>query len=223
MTSRSTASPSRLPSRAVPWILMRSTVTGFAPGTTSGTLVCTWAVNRDPNAKAIAIAPAKNSFMVFIPSLSPRSQLLDRIRIDVDAEGAHGKGVGKRPERLFFDLNFGPLVDLHRCVDGIGSPAPQLACTGELRSVDRDPDALFGVGWIEHGNGERLAIFAQSGADIERVGVAAGIDRRLVAAGWEGGLGLRRVSRDINGDGAEVVAVHLEEHAGGVEDGLGLV
>src|SRR5580765_4615884 len=43
MTSRSTASPSRLPSSDAPWILMRSTIAGFAPATGGGTSVWTCA------------------------------------------------------------------------------------------------------------------------------------------------------------------------------------
>src|SRR5687767_562304 len=43
MASRSTALPSRLFSSAEPWILIRSTVVGFAPGITGGTSVFTWA------------------------------------------------------------------------------------------------------------------------------------------------------------------------------------
>jgi hypothetical protein len=51
---------------------------------------------------------------------------------------AHGDGVGQSAKRLFLDLNLGFLVHLNRCIDGIGSHAPQLARTRELRSVDRD-------------------------------------------------------------------------------------
>src|ERR1035438_2183751 len=40
----------QVPSRAAPWILMCSTVSGLAPGTTGGTCVCTWAVSGSPAA-----------------------------------------------------------------------------------------------------------------------------------------------------------------------------
>jgi hypothetical protein len=45
---------------------MCSTVTGFAPGTTPGTFVCTCAVSHDPGATANVIAHAMNSFFDFI-------------------------------------------------------------------------------------------------------------------------------------------------------------
>ena len=73
MTSRSIASPSRLPSRAAPWILMCSTDTGFAPATTSGTLVCTWAASHGPGATPNVIAHATNNFADFIWTLSRKT------------------------------------------------------------------------------------------------------------------------------------------------------
>ena len=54
ITSRSTASPARFPSKESPRTLMRSTVTAFAPDTASGKLVCTWAVSRVTGAAATA-------------------------------------------------------------------------------------------------------------------------------------------------------------------------
>src|SRR5258707_15607193 len=101
MTSRSTASPSRFPSRAAPWTLMCSTVTGFAPGTTSGTLVCTWAMSHDPEATADVIAQAINSLFGFICTLL-RIRLLQRIGIDAHAKGAHGDSCRQRSQSLFF-------------------------------------------------------------------------------------------------------------------------
>src|ERR1039458_5115305 len=88
------------------------------------------------------------------------TRLLDRVGINVHAKRAHGNGVWQSAKRLFLHLDFRFLVHLHRCIDRIGSHAPQLARIAELRSVDPYFDALFGVGWIEHGERQRLAIFA---------------------------------------------------------------
>jgi hypothetical protein len=33
----------------------------------------------------------------------------------------------------------------------------------ELRAFDRDPDTVFGTGWIEHCDGDGFAVFAQRG------------------------------------------------------------
>src|ERR1039458_5669380 len=193
MTSRSTASPSRLPSSAVPWILMCSTATGFAPGTRSGMFVCTWAVSHEPDTTANVIAHAMNNFVAFIRTLSRKTRLLHRVGIDVHAEGAHGDRCGQRSQRLFFDLNLGFFIDLNGCVDGVRRHAPQLSSACELRSVDCELDALFRVGWVEHGNCQDLAVITQRGAHIKRVSIAARVDRRLVAACRECGLGLRRI------------------------------
>ena len=70
MTSRSTASPSRLPSRAAPWILMCSTITGFAPATIGGTTVCTWAAILEPGVMAIINTTTQNKFVDFIAVLT---------------------------------------------------------------------------------------------------------------------------------------------------------
>src|SRR5579859_3138928 len=70
MASRSTASPSRLPSKAVPWILMFSTIAGFAPATTGGTTVCTCAAILEPGVIAIANITAQNRLVDFIAVLT---------------------------------------------------------------------------------------------------------------------------------------------------------
>jgi hypothetical protein len=45
-------------------------VTGFAPETTSGTIVCTWAETHGPDAMANVIAQAMDNFVGFIWTLS---------------------------------------------------------------------------------------------------------------------------------------------------------
>src|SRR5450631_3775239 len=89
MTSRSTASPSRLPSSAVPWILMCSTVTGFAPWTTDGTCVCTWAASRSPPATAIVSVTSQITRTVLIGILSRNTQLLYWRQVKVEAHPLH--------------------------------------------------------------------------------------------------------------------------------------
>jgi hypothetical protein len=49
---------------------MRSTETGFAPGTTGGKMVCTCAEGMEPDATAIPNAIAQNNFAIFITVLS---------------------------------------------------------------------------------------------------------------------------------------------------------
>ena len=69
MALRSTAFPSRLPSRAVPWILTRSTVAGLAPGTRGGTSVFTWAASGVARARL-----ATSVFTLMRPlTVEPRS------------------------------------------------------------------------------------------------------------------------------------------------------
>src|SRR5450631_205902 len=136
------------------------------------------------------MAHAMNSFVNFIRTLS-KNRLLHRVGINIHAERAHDDGVGQCAERLFFDLNLGLLVDLHGCVDRVGSHAPQLSSTCELRSVDGEFDALFGVGWVEHGDGKNLTVFTEGSAYVEWIGVAAGVDRWPVAASRKRRLRLR--------------------------------
>ena len=52
------------------------------------------------------------------------------------------------------------------------------------------------------------------------IGVAAGVDPRLVAAGRVDRLRLRRITGHRDRDGAEVLAVHLEQEAGRTEHGV---
>src|SRR5579863_10533557 len=66
-------------------------------------------------------------------------------------------------------------------------------------------------------------IFAQGGAHIEWISVTSRIDRRLVAACRKRRFRLRRVSCHLYRNRTEVIAVHLEEHSGGIEYGLGAV
>src|SRR5215472_5632429 len=184
ITSRSTASPSRLSSSEVPCTLMRSTVTGFALGTTSGTMVCTWAFSRPAGAAMMAHAAAMDNATAFILT-SSFGGLLHRVGINVHAERAHGDGVGQDSDRLVFDLDLRFLIDLNGCVNFVRSHPIEMALTCELRSTDGELDVLFGVGGVEHGYGQGLIVFTQRGAYIQRIGVAAGIHRRLVAAGGE--------------------------------------
>ena len=53
--------------------------------------------------------------------------------------------------------------------------------------------------------------------DIEREGVAAGIDDGLLATGWIGRFGLRRISRDLDRNRAEVIAIQFENETVGVQ------
>src|SRR6185437_8966926 len=79
MTSRSAASPSRLPSIAGECTLIRSTVTGFAPGTGAGTSVCTCA-NAGPapaRASKVKTGKATNSFPLIIVGHSDSSVVLE--------------------------------------------------------------------------------------------------------------------------------------------------
>ena len=48
----------------------------------------------------------------------------------------------------------------------------------ELRAVDRELQALFGVCRIQHRECQRFPIIAESRAYIQRTGIAAGIDCR---------------------------------------------
>src|SRR5262249_5844741 len=78
MTSRSTASPSRFPSSAVPWILMRSGVTGFAFGSTGGTSVFTCAAaGAEATATSSTIAMIGSDF----GSVMAISELGERLRV----------------------------------------------------------------------------------------------------------------------------------------------
>src|ERR1035441_4179388 len=91
MTSRSTASPSRLFSSAAPWILMRSTVAGFAPGTTGGTSVCTCAVSAGTKTAAKVRVIIQIGFIVLIDILFQKNQKLlferdDRYRLRLQLE-----------------------------------------------------------------------------------------------------------------------------------------
>src|SRR6476469_90495 len=107
MTSRSTASPSRLPSSDAPWILMRSTMAGFAPGTGGGTSVWTCAAAHDGvSTSAQASAGTLRAVVVIMSGLN----------------GNHRDGFGLHVERDAAVLNRrrdGPRHDRVRCFEGI--------------------------------------------------------------------------------------------------------
>ena len=172
---------------------------------------------------AVAIAQARINFVVLICVSLKTRRAIAPVGVNVHAEGANGNDIWQRAERLLLNLHLGRLVHLHRRVDLVRSHAPQCPGTCKFRSVDFELDTLLGVRRVEHCNGERLSIFTESRNYIERIGRTARIDCRLVAAGREGRLRLWRVARDLDGDGAEVIAVHLEKHTRGVEDRLGAV
>jgi pyridoxine/pyridoxamine 5'-phosphate oxidase len=56
----------------VPWILIRSTVTGFAPETASGMIVWTCAKTGHPNVRKVVIAHVQSSCVGFIAALTVR-------------------------------------------------------------------------------------------------------------------------------------------------------
>src|SRR5271170_1414961 len=123
---------------------------------------------------AVAIAQASISFVDLTWDLSQSSPvLLHRIGVNVHAEGAHGDGIRKSAERLLLDLNLGLLIYLNRRIDFVRGHAPQLTRIRELCADNRELDALFRVRRIQYRDGQRLAIFAECGDDIERIRRAA--------------------------------------------------
>src|SRR3954467_1980933 len=106
---------------------MCCTDTGFAPGTTGGTVVATWATRYEPIAKAEANVIATIAFFVFIAILIEKTRLLHGIGIDADAERRKNYRSGRRPSGLLGNLDLGPFPKADSCVNGFRGHLPQRA------------------------------------------------------------------------------------------------
>lgn len=120
--------------------------------------------------------------------------LLHRKRINADTEGREQQGIrhGGQGELLHFD--FGLLADDIHGGDLVGRHSPEMTVTAELGSVNCELQLLLGVQRIQHSERERFAVLTKRRVYIQRIGVAAGIDRRLVAARGESRSECRNIS-----------------------------
>src|SRR5208283_4149325 len=109
------------------------------------------------------------------------------------------------------------------CVNARRCHTPEVPQARELCTGDRKLQLLLGVRWIQHGERERFPILAESRANIQRIGVAARIDRGLVATGRIDGLRLRRVPGYFHRNGTEMFAIHLEQQTCWTQDRIGSV